>query len=571
MTYGAVRYDEGIDSWMVDCQPHVRIRLKNMFQSVQQNAGIHGSAIAMPANDETCRDLAWFCDRYPMEMSPWDEKRLKAGSRRHKKKIVRTREILRGDAAIPKAYMAIPARAYQEQAAAMVLTNGYLLCVDDLGLGKTVCAIRVMADHKALPAVAVVDGPLTHQWADEIRRFLPALRVHVIKQRKFYDVDAAEGATPHVIVISYSMLAYWVDHLMNKAKFVVFDEVQELRTGHDPHEPNTSKKNLAAFNLAQTCTYRMGLTATPIYNYGSEIWNLIDTLSPGVLGSRAEFLREWCIGRDAKKATVKEPKALSTYLRDHGIMIRRTRADVSRELPPMTRVVHEISPSEKHDFWNTDTAALELANLVLDQSAKAFDRGHAGRQLDMLLRQMTGVEKAPDVAAFVRLLLEQGTDKVLLYGWHREVYRVWGELLADYDPAWYTGHESVSKKRKELARFVEGDARLLIMSLRSGRGINRISDVCSTVVHGELDWSPGAHEQCDGRVHRDGQSDPVFSYYVISRSGSDPIVADVLGLKTAQLEGLRDPEGAALVTREVDPDHIKRLAQDFIHKRGKRK
>jgi len=192
----------------------------------------------------------------------------------------------------------------------------------------------------------------------------------------------------------------------------------------------------------------------------------------------------------------------------------------------------------------------------------------AAGQLDALLRQATGVAKAPQVAAFVRMLLEQDTDKIVLFGWHREVYRIWGELLEDFGIAWYTGSESVSKKRKEVERFIKGDAKILIMSLRAGTGLNGLQDVCATAVFGELDWSHGVHEQCTGRLHRDGQSRPVFAYYVISDSGCDPLMCDVLGLKMAQMEGIRDPDGAPVVIRQVDPDHIKKLAADYLLRFG---
>jgi hypothetical protein len=178
------------------------------------------------------------------------------------------------------------------------------------------------------------------------------------------------------------------------------------------------------------------------------------------------------------------------------------------------------------------------------------------------------VAKAPQVAAFVRLILEQETDKVVLFGWHREVYGIWDELLEDLGLAWYTGSESVSKKRKEVQRFIEGDAKVLVMSLRSGIGFDGLQKVCATAVFGELDWTHGVHEQCTGRLHRDGQHRPVFAYYVVSDSGSDPVVCDVLGLKTAQLEGIRDPEGAPIMARDVDPDHIKKLAQDYLRRFG---
>jgi hypothetical protein len=46
----------------------------------------------------------------------------------------------------------------------------------------------------------------------------------------------------------------------------------------------------------------------------------------------------------------------------------------------------------------------------------------AGRgDFDWKMRQATGIAKAPYVAEFVKLLLES-EQKVVLFGWHRDVY-----------------------------------------------------------------------------------------------------------------------------------------------------
>lgn len=551
--------------WVVRAQPHVRIRLKNVFGGAAKN---QLQAIHLSNNDDVCRDLAWFLDRYPLEMSDADRRTLRKGRRRQLKRVETVEQILQGEFDIPSVEMTMPARPYQEQAAAAVLANGALLLVDELGLGKTVSAIRAMADARALPALCVVQAPLTRQWSDdEIAKFLPGLRVHVVKTGSPYDLSK-DGLEPHVVVISYAKLATWEDHFVGRFKFVVFDEIQELRTGHS--EDDSSRKNVAAAHVSWSAKYRMGLTATPIYNYGGELWNVIDVLSPGALGTQTEFLREWCVGSDKRKAQVVDPKALGSYLRSTGLMLRRTRDDVGRQLPPVSKVIHEIDAGYEDRYWAGETAAAELAKVVLDASAKNFERMQASAHLDAMLRQATGLSKAPHVAAFVRMLLEQETDKILLFGWHREVYRIWGELLEDLHPAWYTGSESVSRKRKEVDRFVSGDAKVMIMSLRAGTGLNRLQEVCATAVFGELDWSPGVHEQCTGRLHRDGQKRPVFAYYPVATSGSDPIVCDVLGLKTAQVQGLRDPDGAALISRQIDPAHIQKLAQDYLRRFGDR-
>lgn len=555
-----------VETWVVRAQPHVRIRLKNVFGGAAKN---ELDAVHLSHTDEVCLDLAWFLERYPLQTTPEDRVVLEAGRDRQLERAETVVKILEGDFQLPAVEMALPARPYQEQAAATVLANGNLLLVDELGLGKTVSAIRVMADARGLPALCVVQASLTHQWADdEIAKFLPGLRVHIVKTGSPYDMrERCGGHEPHVVVITYNKLAAWEEHFLGKFKFIVFDEIQELRTGHTD-EWGSSKKNKAAAHVSWSTPHRMGLTATPIYNYGGELWNVVDVLAPGALGTQTEFLREWCIGSDKRKAQVRDPQALGSFLLSSGLMVRRTRDDVGRQLPPVNRIVHEVSAGYTSAFWDSDGAAAELARVVLDKSAKNFDQMQAAGMLDGMLRQATGISKAPQVAAFVRMLLEQETDKIVLFGWHREVYRIWAELLGDIELAWYTGTESPAKKRKEVERFVEGDARVMVMSLRSGTGLNRLQDVSATAVFGELDWSYGVHEQCTGRLHRDGQTRPVFAYYVISDSGSDPVVVDVLGLKSAQLTGIRDPGGAPVVSRQIDPDHIKKLAADYLRRFG---
>jgi hypothetical protein len=107
------------------------------------------------------------------------------------------------------------------------------------------------------------------------------------------------------------------------------------------------------------------------------------------------------------------------------------------------------------------------------------------------------------------------------------------------------------------------------MSLRSGSGLDGLQDSgCHVGVFGELDWSPAVLEQGIGRYHRDGQEEPCLVYYLLSDSGSDPIMADVLGLKRVQLEGIRNPHGS---TDEVLVDtggaHVRRLAEELVKKK----
>lgn len=569
-TYGTIALEKG--KWVLEPRPDVVIKLKRFFPKVSRRS--HGK-IRLSNTPDVCRDLAWFLERYPLEFAKdADREALAASSRDHQEREALIDELLAGRVEPAAFDLALPPRQYQRVAADMCLQLGGLLLADDLGIGKTVSAIAVLSDPRARPALVVCPTHLPRQWEAEIRRFCPGLRTHVLRSGKPYDFRNGlkargnqlllPGASPvpDVIISNYHKLSGWAETLAPLVKCVVFDEVQELRRGSE------SNKGAAAYHIAEAASVRMGLSATPIYNHGGEIWNVLQALRPNALGTRAEFHEEWCRGVDDRgRAQVQDPQAFGLYLRDNGLMLRRTRSDVGRELAELTRIPHYIDCDEDR-VRSVESAASELARVILDtNSGEKGAKMRASEELSNLVRQATGIAKAPYVADFVRMIAESG-EQVVLYGWHREVYTIWQERLRDMSPVLFTGSESATQKESAKQAFIAGKARVLIMSLRSGAGLDGLQHCCRTVVHGELDWSPGVHEQCDGRVHRDGQPDPVMSYYLIAEHGTDPIVADVLGVKRDQVEGIRDPNrevGAMLVGS--DGSHIKKLAERYL--RGK--
>lgn len=535
--------------WHIECEPHVAIRLKRVFGKVSERD--YGT-IYLSASEENSRDLEWFLQRYPMEVVGADE--LHGRARAYDARAARVVEILSGEYDRPSGPMALPPREYQARAAALALNNRGLLLADELGLGKTVSALTVLSNGETLPALVAVPAHLPEQWAAEVRRFLPHLEPHVIQKLDPYPLAGIDGAEPDVMIASYHKLRGWAEELAGKVRTVIFDECQELRR-------RDSQKYQAAKHLAHKAQLRVGLSATPIYNYGEEFWAVMNCIAPGALGNHAEFIREWCIDEYRGKARIQNPKAFGTYLREQGRMLRRTRRDVARELPALSRLVQEISCDTEP--LQEDAAAAELARIILGQGG-GFEKMQAAGEFDMRMRQATGIGKAPYVAEFVRMLLEEDAEPVVLFGWHRAVYDLWADRLSEFEPAWYTGTESPAKKQRELQRFLYGDTPLLIMSLRSGSGVDGIQDRCSRVVIGELDWSPGVLEQCIGRIHRDGQRDPVFVYYLTAADGADPVMVDVLGLKKAQIDGVREPFGGVTELQQIDPGHVKRLAEAYL-------
>lgn len=555
-TYGTVTYDPDRKRWCVNCEPQVRARIKRVFPKIWARA----NTIELVDNIDAGRDLAWFLERYPMEMSAVDGRRLRERDRQHRQLVDDIGRVLGANYQPKGVELAVPLRGYQSVAVDLCRRVFGLLLTDELGVGKTASAIGVLANQDARPALVVTLTHLPRQWQREIERFVPGLKIHVLQKTSPYKLTGPDGAFPDVLISSYHKLHGWCDELAGKMRTVVFDEAHELRR-------DVSNRYKAAVEIATPATYRMGLTGTPVFNYGGDLWNVVDAINPGALGDWQSFAIEWCSGiEDKAKAKIADTTALNAYLREQGIMLRRTRKDVGRELPPLSTIPFAI---------DADTAELDkvrgdagnLAKIILAQGGMGIDKMRAAEELSWRLRQATGIAKAPFVADFVSMLVEQG-EPVLLYGWHREVYDIWRERLKDLEPVFFTGTETPKQKQASQDAFVDGKTKVLIMSLRAGAGIDGLQKVCRTVVHGEFDWAHAVHVQGTGRVFRDGQTEPVTAYFPYAEIGSDPVIMDVLGVKRGQLDGILGTNVDRVVESNADPDHIKKLAEDYLARHG---
>jgi SNF2 family DNA or RNA helicase len=566
-TYGTLRLHK--DRWELTAEPHVMIIAKRMFA---QASGRKYKTLRLSNTPEVCRDLDWFVSRYPLELL--SERSLRLGADAHRERQSLVERLLSGRAEPIEVNLKLPPRDYQRVAAQMLMAVKRMILGDDLGVGKTVSAICPLV-MGASPALIVTKTHLVAQWRRELDRFAPDLLVHVIGKATPYDYVNG-GRHPDVLLTTYHKLDGWAETLARLLRYVVFDECQELRTGPKREDEDGgdkqgssrgSKKCTAAAHLSQHAEYVVGLSATPFYNRGGELFWVLDVIKPGSLGTREEFKHAWCTGSEAK-LLIKEPAAFGMMLRDSGLMLRRTREDVGQEMPPVTVVPHTVQ-TDHRVFEDVASRASELARLVLDNHADRQDKFRASGDLDQMLRQATGLAKAPYVADFVELLLDDD-EPVLLFGWHKSVYEVWRERLARFKPLFYTGSESPKQKDDAVRAFIAGESKLMVLSLRSGEGLDGLQQVCRTNVFGELDWSPGVHDQCTGRIDRPGQKRRVVSYYLLAESGSDPVIADVLGVKKSQIEGVRNPGRTDLIEQlDTGGDHIKQLAQRYLQKLGR--
>lgn len=556
-------FDDGRPRWrLTGVAPHVTKTILRIFPRTQNKGG----ALLLPDTLDMARDLRWLFDRWPMVPGDGTSLAHLESQATLCQQHEETRERILSGQHTEHGWRepARQPRPYQLPPAQIVHTTGRLLLADQVGLGKTMSSLLVLRNPDTLPAVIVTLANLPAQWHRELQATLPWLRGHVISSKQPYNITARmdDGRDPDVLFISYNKLWDWCDHLAELVTTIIFDEIQELRRG------DLADKGRAAAIIAERARYRMGLTATLIYNYGIEAYNIISVLEPGFFGDRGDFTREW-IG-DTAKGKVADPRALGAHLRDAGMLLRRTRSDVGRELPEAIRIEQPVET--RHDVLDQLTGDIEaMARLVLDHSANPQARQRAGQALEARIRQATGIAKAPYVAEFVRLLL-QSEERVVLFGWHRAVYDIWTDALREFRPVLYTGSETAAVKEQNAKAFTHGESRVLMMSVRSGVGLDGLQHHCKVAVFGELDWTPAIHEQAIGRLHRDGQPESVVAYFMLSDDGSDPTMAEVLDLKRQQAEPIINPDVELVEPADDDGglDRIRALATDVLRRRGQR-
>ncbi len=549
--------------FIVALQPHVADRFKRMFPGHDRNA--RTGEMAISATTANALDLRYFVERWKLQpLNEESQLQLKERAAAHEADEHALDLVLDGvlpplpDGMRP----ALTPRDYQLKVPAIVRARQFLLLGDDLGLGKTLESALIFTDPAALPAVVVCPQHLERQWADtELPKYYPDILVHRVRTGRPYDVQkhrSCKGRMPHVLVITYGKLYGWVDRIIGEygIQTVIFDEGHELRTG------DGTMKYTAALMVARAARYRIMLTGTPVFNWADELWWLLDLLCEGALGTQAEFRASWG-GKQAR-----DPRALGQHIRAEGMYLRRTKDEVGIELPKVSQMIYPIE-TDKKALAGEMAGLIAMAIKVLDPATDRVERFHQTGRLEEMLRKATGVAKAPAAAAFVRLLMQDNDRQVVLIGWHHDVYAIWQRELADFNPVFYTGAQSPTQKAASLARFIAGESRLLIGSLRSGAGIDGLQQVCSTQVHAELDWSPGFHKQWVGRSDRPGQTEPVDIYYLVTDEGSDPRVSDVMELKRLVSEPLNDP-GAEIVQPDSEAAlrRVQALARDLLRQHG---
>ena len=515
---------------------------------------------------ESIKQLKLLMDRYPLEIlskTVWQRKIVKTYAPKPtlppiklKLKRAKTGDQFRGKL-----------MNFQKEGLDFLLkSSGNALLADEMGLGKTVQTLSYVSTEKQTFPVLIVAPLVTlNNWEREIEKFLKkksrngrileseSPSVTLIRTGKSKELPITD-----IYVINYELLLKRSDDLEKVGiRTIVCDEVHNLRS-------KTTQKYKAVKKLAAlpTVQYRIGLSGTPIYNRGSEIWPIIDILKPGLLGSFKEFCEYFCYVNDKGKAIVLENKraSLRNELQKH-VMLRRKKADVLKELKDKVRYKQVIASDtefyleELDKIWKKLEAEQKVAQTEFSKSASY----HRAIQSE---RQIAGIAKLSHVINFVKNIMEI-EESVVVFCHHKVIHKLLHESLQEFSPVSIIGGQSDNTRQDQIDKFQKGESKLMIAGIRAGNvGINLTR--AKYVIFAELDWSPAIHRQAEDRLHRIGQKNTVFAYYLIGNGTLDDHVASILVDKSYEIDAIMDEtvdtyenkDKAALILAQI---------QDKIH------
>ncbi len=396
------------------------------------------------------------------------------------------------------------------------------ILADDMGLGKTVQAIATLVSEREEagddvgPTLVVSPMSVAQQWAREIARFAPGLRVH-LHHGPSRLVGAAFVETvgrSDVVVTSYDVATRDVE-LLSQLEWdrLLLDEAQDAKN------PRT-KRHRALRRIPRRRA--LALTGTPIENRLGELWAIMDLVNPGLLGSRETFERSLARPIEVRR----DSQALERLRSLVGPFVLRRAKDapeVDLELPPIT-----IAKVPCH--LTVEQAGLYRATVDhwmprIERHEKAFDR--RGAVLAMLgqLKQLcnhpelvvpTGRPldgRSGKLERLVELLSAvPADDKSLVFTQYPGFDRLAPHLQQRLGRSvgFFHGGLSAGARDQLVARFEsDADPSVLVISLRAGgRGLNL--PAANHVVHFDRWWNPAVEQQATDRVHRLGQRKPVF-------------------------------------------------------------
>jgi superfamily II DNA or RNA helicase len=460
---------------------------------------------------------------------------------------------------------------YQVETVRKVLKQfrGRVLLADEVGLGKTIEAGMVLKEYLLRGIVESVlvltPASLVGQWREELEtKFdIPCATTHDVLLRS--DPDEFWSQKRLIASLASARRGEHATRLIGRSfDLVIVDEAHHLRD-----------RNSQSYKLVDALNKRflLLLSATPVQNDLTELYNVLTLLKPGIFKTLKEFRAAHTTpGKPRQPAN---PERLRELMRD--AMVRNTRAVVALKLPRRHAVTIRAdgSAAEQAAYQELAAAARRLAaegaaksRLALRHmlgaagssptAAAAVVQRFADRHADepswhALARRWAAVGNGGKEAALLDLLRRNPDEKKLVFVYYRETLDHLAELLAreGFAFARFEGGLTGAEKDRAIAEFRD---RVPVLLCTESGGEGRNIQFCNTLINFDVPWNPMAIEQRIGRIDRIGQQREVFVLNLVTRNTLEEQVLHLLDEKISMFELVVGEVGTILGNLDEDRD-----------------
>ncbi len=406
---------------------------------------------------------------------------------------------------------------------------------DDMGLGKTLQTIAVLSYTKdrlkrnkasspkqmtlfgaemmeevsPLRALIILPSSLVFNWYKELKKFNGSL--HTIRfvgaQRK---KQATTLDTFDVVLTTYHTVLRDVELLKSiQWEYVILDESQMIK--------NKESKMFKSINEL-SCTHKISLSGTPIENSLSDLWSQMEFINPRMLGEFSFFKSNYLTPIERHR----DEDALSQLAKMvKPFILRRTKEEVAKDLPPLTESIEYINPDKaQKDIYEEVKSATRNYLLGLDNADRSF-KFHVFAALTKL-RQIAnnpimvdesytgGSEKMDYILSKMDTLYKAG-HKVLIFSSFTKLINLYTQHCDEKNWKYVTltGDNTQKQRETSVHRFQEAeDVRFFFISLKAG-GVGLNLTAADYVFILDPWWNPFAEKQAIARAHRIGQDKKV--------------------------------------------------------------
>jgi superfamily II DNA or RNA helicase len=439
------------------------------------------------------------------------------------------------------------------------------ILADDMGLGKTLQTIALILAVKAAtaakdrrPALIIAPTSVAANWQSELAHFAPTLKVAYVRKVAGSAKElAGQVRRADVVVGSYGLFRLNFDaYAAQTWMMLILDEAQFVKN-HQSKGYQNARKLPADFKLA--------LTGTPLENNLMELWALLSIVAPGLFPSPKHFgdFYQKPIERDADNAKLKQLRA-----RVRPLMLRRTKEQVVRDLPPKIEQVIELELEPRHRKVYDTYLQRERQRVLgllgdMDKNRFIIFKSITTLRLLSLAPSLVDAKKYAKVPATKLSALREQLQEVLGENHRVLIFSQFTSFLkmVQVDLRAQNIHhcylDGSTKNRADLLEeFKTSGAPVFLISLKAGGfGLNLTeADYCILL---DPWWNPAAETQAVDRTHRIGQTKQVIVYRLVAQNTIEEKVMALKAKKSKLFTSMLD-ENAAFSSK-ITADDIQQL------------